>query len=256
MATVKLNPISFKITTGMSIIPVKDLFNSEEIVLIPQDSENDGNIFVATNPNSIDIKTSNLSPTVTALIGNNYTDFEDVDNADNVIVYTSTDSTGIIAGETVQISQGLALYQTTVISNESNVITLNQIPGEPLFGPSITDTLIFSHPTWYYVSSNLDKVAISDKFEITLDDDSSTQVKTVVYKDSTHIGFQHNGLNCSYADTLSFYADMKLDGFGVKLQSSDYSNGLLIKHSTTDSTVFNLVIYPKSEYNNCKAFFF
>lgn len=256
MATVKLNPISFKITTGMSIIPVKELFNSEEIVLIPQDSENDGNIFVATNPNSIDIKTSTFAPVVTALIGNNYTDFTDVDNADDVLTYTSLDSTGIVAGESVTISQGIALYITTVISNESNVIILNPIAGEPLFAPNPTDTLIFNHTTWYYVSSNLDKVAIGDKFEITLDDDSSTQVKTVVSKDATHIGFQHNGLNCSYADTLLFYTDMKLDGFGVKLQSSDYTNGLLIKHSTTDSTVFNLVIYPKSEYNNCKAFFF
>lgn len=256
MAIVKLNPISFKIGTGMSIIKVKELFNSEEIILIPQDGENDGNIFVATNQNSIDIKTSNFAPTVTSLIGNNYTDFEDVDNADNVIVYTSTDSTGIIVGETVQISQGLALYQTSVISNIANVITLNPIEGETEFQPNPTDTLIFSHPTWYYVSSNLNKVAIGDKFEITLDDDSSTEIKTVTYKDGTHVGFQHNGLNCSYADTLSFYADMKLDGFGVKLQSSDYADGLLIKHSTTDSTVFNLVIYPKSEYNNCKGFFF
>lgn len=256
MATVKLNPISFKITTGMSIIKVKELFNSEEIILIPQDGENDGNIFVATNPNSISIKTSTFAPTVTGIIGNSYTDFTDVDNADDVLTYTSLDSTGIIAGETVQISQGIALYITTVKSNTNNVIILNQISGEPLFQPQSTDTLIFNHTTWYYVSSNLDKVAIGDKFELTLDDDSSTEIKTVTYKDGTHIGFQHNGLNCSYADTLSFYADMKLDGFGVKLQSSDYANGLLIKHSTTDSTVFNLVIYPKSEYNNCKGFFF
>lgn len=254
--TVKLSPISFKITTGMSTINVKDLFNSEEIVLIPQDSENDGNIFVATNPNSIDIKTSNLSPTITGIIGNNYTDFTDVDNANDIITYTSLDATGVVAGETVTISQGVALYQTTVISNKSNVITLNPIEGEPEFQPNITDTLIFNHTTWYYVSSNLDKVAIGDKFEITLDDDSSTQVKIVVYKDSTHIGFTNSTTNYTASDTLSFYADMKLDGFGVKLQSTDYPNGLLIKHGTTDSTVFNLVIYPKSEYNWSKAFFF
>lgn len=254
--TVKLSPISFKITTAMSTINVKDLFASEEIVLIPQDSENDGNIFVAINPNSIDIKTANLSPTVTGLIGNNYTDFTDVDNADEVLTYTSLDSTGIVAGETVTISQGVALYQTTVISNESNVITLNQIEGEPLFEPTATDLLIFNHTTWYYISSNLNKIAVGDKFEILLEDDSSTQVKTVVYKDSTHIGFTISTDNYSTADVLTFYADTKLDGFGLKLQSTDYPNGLLIKHGTTDSTVFNLVIYPKSEYNWSKAFFF
>lgn len=255
MAIVKLNPISFKIGTSLSTIKVKELFNSEEIVLIPQDSENDGNIFIATNPNSTDIRTDVLSPTITGIIANNYTDFTSVDNADDVLTYESLDSTGIVAGESVTIFQGLAQYITTVISNESNVIILNPIDGEPGFTPANTDTLTFTHTSYYYISSSLDKVSVGDKFNILLDDDASNQVKTVSYKDATHIGFTITTTNYTASDTLTFYADTKLDAFGLKLQSSDYVNGLLLKHATTDSTVFNVTVYPKSEYNNCKAFF-
>lgn len=252
----KLLPLTFKVqTTGLNI-NVKSLFNSEEIVVIPQDSQNDGEIYCAINPNSTEVKTSTFAPTVTGIIGNNYTDFTDVDNADDVLTYTSLDSTGVIAGETVTISQGIALYQTTVISNIANVITLNLIDGEEEFAPADDDILIFNHSTWYYITSSIGKVAVGDKFSITLEDDSSVQVKEVTYKDATHIGFKISTTNYSNIDTLQFESDVKLDGIGLQLKSNDYPNGLLFKHATTDSTVNNLTIVPRSEYNQAIKFFF
>lgn len=253
----KLSSMSFKITTALSSIPVKDLFNSEEIVLFPQDFENDGSIFVAINPNSTDVRTETLSPTITGIIGNNYTDFTSVDNSDDIITYTSSDPTGIISGEEVTISQGAETYITTVIEVDGNDIKLDGSELES-FVPTTDDILIFNHTTWYYIcSSSLSKVAVGDKFIITLDDDSSTQVKTVVAKDTTHIGFTISTTNYTASDVVLFNADTKLEAFGTKLQSTDYNtNGLLVKHGTTDSTVFNMTIYPKSEYNWCKSFFF
>ena len=257
----KLSSMSFKITTALSSIPVKDLFNSEEIVLIPQDFENDGSIFVAGNPNSTDVRTSTLSPTITGIVGNQY-DVTDsglvtVDNVE-YIFYTPSDATGIVAGESVTINQGIANYTTTVFGLDSGDVLLHKIDGEPGFTPANTDLLIFNHSIWYYIcSSSLTKVAVGDKFIITLDDDSTTQVKTVVFKDSTHIGFTISTTNYTASDVALFHADTKLEAFGTKLQSTDYTtNGLLVKHGTTDSTVFNMTIYPKSEYNWWKSFFF
>lgn len=252
----KLNPLSFKVQKAGLNIKVKELFNSEEIVIIPMDSQNDGELYVATNPNSTEVKTSTFAPSVTGIISNNYTDFTSVDNADNVLTYESLDSTGIIAGETVTISQGIAFYQTTVISNVANVITLNLIDGEEEFEPATDDILIFNHSTWYYITSSIGKVAVSDKFSITLDDDASVQVKEVTYKDSTHIGFKISTDNYTASDTLQFESDVKLDGLGIQLKSNDYPNGLLFKHATTDSTLNNLTIVPRSEYNQAIKFFF
>lgn len=252
----KLNPKSFIVGTTLKSIPVKQLFNSEEVIIQPMDGENDGEIYVALNPNSIEVRTSTLSPTVTGLIGNNYTDFTDVDNADDVLTYTSLDSTGVIAGESVTISQGIALYQTTVISNIANVITLNPIEGEEGFAPAYDDILIFNHTTWYYVSSSLNKVAVGDKFQITLDDDSSIQIKEVTEKDSTHIGFTISTTNYSASDVLLFEADVKLDGVAIEVASNDYPNGLKVIHKTTDSTVTNLNVLPKTDYSNARKFFF
>lgn len=252
----KLLPLSFKVQQAGLNIKVKELFNSEEIVVIPQDNQNDGEIYCAINPLSTEVKTSTFAPVVTGLIGNNYTDFTDGDNADNVLAYTSSDSTGIIAGETVTISRGIAFYQTTVISNVANVITLKPIAGEPAFLPATDDILTFNHSTWYYITSSIGKVAVSDKFSITLDDDASVQVKEVTYKDATHIGFKISTSNYTASDTLQFESDVKLDGIGLQLKSNDYQNGLLFKHATTDSTVNNLTIVPRSEYNQAIKFFF
>lgn len=252
----KLNPMSFIITKTLKIIPIKQLFNSEEVALQPMDQENDGEIYVAINPNSIEVRTSTLMPSITGLIGNNYTDFTDVDNADEELAYTSLDSTGVIVGESVQISQGIALYTATVKSNNSNVIVLNQISGEPLFQPACDDILIFNHTNWYYISSSLNKVAIGDKIQILLEDDSSTEIKEVTYKDDTHIGFKITGVNYSQADSLLLESDTKLDGVAIVVASNDYPNGLKVIHKTTDSTVTNLNVLPKTDNSNARKFFF
>lgn len=252
----KLNPISFKVQQAGLNIKVKELFNSEEIVIIPMDSQNDGELYVALNPNSTEVKTSTFAPVVTGIISNTYTGFTDVDSADNVLTYTSSDSTGIIAGETVTITQGIASYLTSVISNVDNVITLNLIAGEEVFAPNNLDILTFNHSTWYYITSSIEKVALGDKFSITLDDDSSVQVKEVTYKDATHIGFKVSTENYTSSDTLQFESDVKLDGIGLQLKSNDYPSGLLFKHATTDSSVNNLTIFPRSEYNQAVKFFF
>lgn len=252
----KLNPKSFIITKTLKSIPIKQLFNSEEVIIQPMDSENDSEIYVALNPNSIEVRTATLAPTVTGLIGNNYTDFTSVDSDDDELTYESLDSTGIIVGETVTISQGIAFYQTTVKSNTNNIIKLYLIEGEEEFTPEATDILIFNHTTWYYVSSSLNKVAVGDKFQITLDDDSSVQIKEVTYKDSTHIGFTISTENYTSSDTLLFEADTKLDGIAIEVASNDYPNGLKIIHKTTDSTVTNLNVLPKTDYANARKFFF
>lgn len=252
----KLNPKSFIITKTLKSIPIKQLFNSEEVIIQPMDSENDSEIYVALNPNSIEVRTATLAPTVTGLIGNNYTDFTSVDSDDDELTYESLDSTGIIVGETVTISQGIAFYQTTVKSNTNNIIKLYLIEGEEEFTPEATDILIFNHTTWYYVSSSLNKVAVGDKFQITLDDDSSVQIKEVTYKDSTHIGFTISTENYTSSDTLLFEADTKLDGIAIEVASNDYPNGLKIIHKTTDSTVTNLNVLPKTDNANARKFFF
>ena len=252
----KLNPKSFIITKTLKSIPIKQLFNSEEVIIQPMDGENDGEIYVALNPNSIEVRTTTLAPTVTNLIGNNYTDFTDVDNADNELTYESLDSTGIIVGETVTISQGTELYQTTVKSNTNNIIKLYLIEGEESFAPNTTDLLIFNHSTWYYISSSLNKVAVGDKVQITVDDDSSVQIKEVTYKDSTHIGFTISATNYTASDTLLFEADTKLDGVAIEVASNDYPNGLKVIHKTTDSTVTNLNVLPKTDNANARKFFF
>lgn len=252
----KLLPLTFKIQKAGLNIKVKELFNSEEIVIIPMDSQNDGELYVALNPLSTEVKTSTFAPSVTGIIGNNYTDFTDVDNADGELTYESNDSTGIIAGETVTISQGIAFYQTTVKSNTNNIIKLYLIEGEEDFVPDESDILTFNHSTWYYITSSISKVAVGDKFSTTLEDDASVQVKEVTYKDATHIGFKITTTNYSTADVLQFESDVKLDGIGIQLKSNDYPNGLLFKHATTDSTVNNLTIVPRSEYNQAIKFFF
>lgn len=243
----KLQPKSFIVTTTLKNIPIKQLFRSEEVVVFSQDGENDGELYIATNPNSTDVRTSTLSPTITGIIGNNYTDFTDVDNADDELTYESLDSTGIVVGETVTISQGIAFYQTTVKSNTNNIIKLYLIDSEEEFQPAHDDILIFNHSTWYYITSSIDKVAIGDKMMITLDDDASVQYVDVTAKDSTHIGFTISTTNYTSSDVVVFEADLKLDGVGIMLGSNDYPNGLLVKHKTTDSTATNLSILPKSD---------
>ena len=252
----KLNPKSFIVTTTLKNIPIKGLFKSEEVVVFSQDSENDGEVYMASNPNSTDVRTATLSPTITGIIGNNYTDFTDVDNADDELTYESLDSTGIVVGETVTISQGIAFYQTTVKSNTNNVIKLYLIEGEEEFSPASDDILIFNHTTWYYVSSSLDKVAVGDIMQITLDDDSSVQFVEVTYKDATHIGFTISTTNYTSSDVVLFESDVKLDGEGLVVGSDEYPNGLLVKHKTTDSTNTNLTIIPKTEYSTIRKLFF
>lgn len=255
----KLQPKSFVVTTSLKTIPVKELFKSTEIVVIPQDSENDNELYVATNPNSTDVRTATLSPTITGIVGNQY-DVTDsglvtVDNVE-YLYYTPTDPTGIVVGESVQILQGIAYYTTTVHSIDSGDIILNKIDGEPEFDPDDGDLLIFDHTTWYYISSSLNKISIGDKFQITLDDDSSIQYVDVVYKDSTHIGFTISTTNYTASDVVLFESDMKLDGVAIVLQSSDYVNGLLLKHKTTDSTNTNLTIVSKDQFQQLTKFFF
>ncbi len=231
----KLQPKSYKIGQTLSTIKVKELYNSEEIVLITQDSVNDNEIYVATNPNSTDVRTVELTVTATAVIQNNYTDFTGTDYSDNIITYSSADPTGIIAGETVTISQGIALYQTTVSEIDGFDIKLNEIDGEEGFVPVIDDILIFNHSTWYYVTADdISKVAIGDKFKVTLDDDGTIQILEVLSKDATHIGFKKVTTNYAVADVITFES----------------------KHSTVTPTSNNLAIIPKSEYNQAVKFFF
>ncbi len=250
----KLQPKSFKITQTTQNIKVKELFNSEEIVLISQDSVNDNEIYVATNPNSTDVRTGELTVTATSVIGNNYTDFSDVDFSDNIITYSSSDATGISAGESVSISQGAETYVTTVIEVDENDIKLAGIDD---FTPAADDILIFNHQIWYYkTADDISKVAIGDKFKVTLDDDGTVQILEVSFKDTTHIGFKKVTDNYATADVIVFDSDLKLDNVAISLKSNDYPNGLLFKHSTVNSTVNNLGILPKSEYNQAVKFFF
>lgn len=252
----KLNPKSFIVGTTLKSIPIKQLFNSEEVVIQPMDGENDGEIYVAFNPNSIEVRTSTLAPTVTGIVGNQYdvTDSGSV-TLDDILYpyYTPTDATGIIVGESVTIDTRTETFTTTVHSIDSGDVILE--PVEDLT-PANTDLLIFNHTTWYYVSSSLNKVAVGDKFQITLDDDSSVQIKEVTYKDSTHIGFTISTTNYTSSDTLLFEADTKLDGIAIEVASNDYPNGLKIIHKTTDSTVTNLNVLPKTDYANARKFFF
>lgn len=255
----KLNPISFKVTKTLLNIQVKSLFNSEEVIILGQDSENDNELYVALNPNSTQVRTSTLSPTVTGIIGNNYTASDSgIISEDDIdyIFYTLDDITGVIVGETVNISQGIAIYTTTVNRIDGSDVLLNPIVGEPTFDPDANDILLFTHATWYYVTSNIDKVAIGDKFKITLEDDASIQIKEVTFKDANHIGFLISTVNYAQSDVISFECDPKLDGFAIQIKSNDFPNGLLFQHLTTDSTVNNLSILPKSEYNRAIKFFF
>ena len=242
-------PKSFKVTTTLKRIPVKQLFKSEEFTIFSQDGENDGELFMATNPNSTDVRTTTLSPTITGIIGNNYTNFTGTDNSDNIITYTSSDPTGIIAGEEVRISQGVEIYTTTVIEVNGNDIKLDGSELES-FVPATDDILIFNHSTWYYIcSSSLTKVAVGDMFEITLDDDSSVQYPQVQYVDNTHIGFTISTTNYTASDVVLFEADFKIDGIGTTYASNEYPNGILVKHGTTDSTSTNLTITPATGYD-------
>lgn len=255
----KLNPKSFIVTTTLKNIPIKGLFKSEEVVVFSQDDENDGEVYMASNPNSTDVRTATLSPTITGIVTNQY----DVTNSGLVTVedveylfYTPTDPTGIAVGDSVTISQGLALYQTSVALLDSGDVILHKIVGEPGFTPANTDLLIFSHTTYYYISSSLDKVAVGDIMQITLDDDASVQFVEVTYKDTTHIGFTISTTNYTSSDVVLFESDVKLDGEGLVVGSNEYPNGLLVKHKTTDSTNTNLTIIPKTEYGNVRKFFF
>lgn len=255
----KLNPKSFIVTTTLKNIPIKGLFKSEEVVVFSQDSENDGEVYMASNPNSTDVRTATLSPTITGIVTNQY-DVTDsglvtVDDVE-YLYYTPTDPTGIVVGDSVIISQGIALYNTSVALLDSGDVLLHKIAGEPGFTPANTDLMIFNHTTWYYVSSSLDKVAVGDIMQITLDDDASVQYVEVTYKDSTHIGFTISTTNYTSSDVILFESDVKLDGEGLVVGSNDYPNGLLVKHKTTDSTVTNLTIIPKTEYGNIRKFFF
>lgn len=255
----KLNPKSFIVTTTLKNIPIKGLFKSEEVVVFSQDSENDGEVYMASNPNSTDVRTATLSPTITGIVGNQYDATDSglvtVDNVE-YLYYTPTDATGIVVGEEVRISQGIANYITTVHSIDSGDVLLHKIVGEPDFDPDNTDLMIFNHTTWYYITSSIDKVAIGDIMQITLDDDASVQYVEVTYKDSTHIGFTTLTTNYTSSDVILFESDVKLDGEGLVVGSGEYPNGLLVKHKTTDSTVTNLTIIPKTEYGNIRKFFF
>jgi hypothetical protein len=254
----KLQPKSYKIGQTLQSIKVKELFNSEEIVLVTQDSVNDNEIYVATNPNSTDVRTVELSVTPTAVIGNNYTEFSDSGSQTigdvQYLYYTSSDTTGIIQGETVTISQGAENYTTTVHSIVTGDIILNDIDG---FTPANSDILIFNHSNWYYVTADdISKVAKDDKFKVTLDDDGTIQILEVVAKDATHIGFKKVTDNYATADVIVFDSDLKLDNVAISLKSNDYPNGLLFKHASVNSTSNNLAIIPKSEYNQAVKFFF
>lgn len=252
----KLNPISLKVTKTLKNIPIIDLFEHEEIILIPQDSQNDGEIYVATNPNSTDVRTAVLEPTITGLVTNQY----DVTDSGSVTIddilypyYTPTDPTGIIVGESIIINDGTDTYATTVHSIDSGDVILEPIED---FTPANTDLLIFNHSVWYYITSSIDKVAVGDKFQIVLDDDASIQIVEVVFKDATHIGFTISTTNYTSSDIITFQSDMKLDAFASKIKSNDFPNGLLIKHATTDSIVVNLTIAPAADYNRLMQFFF
>lgn len=255
MSNERLKPQSYNITTTGSTIDIKKTFNSQQVVLIPQNSD-EPDLFVALNPNSTEVRTTSFQPTITGIIGNQY----DVTDSGSVTLddveypyYTPTDPLGIIVGEEVTIDDGTDTYVTTVHSIDSGDIILEPIED---FTPANTDILIFNHSTWYFITSSIGKIAVGDKFKLVLDDDASIQELTVSYKDATHFGFIKSGDNYTSSDVATFESDFKLSKVAIKLESNDYSSGLLVKHLTQTTSTVNLSIVPFDDYNLIKSLFF
>ena len=80
--------------------------------------------------------------------------------------------------------------------------------------------------------------------------------KQLLHDSSTAFLLECMTTNYTSSDVVLFESDVKLDGEGLVIGSGEYPNGLLLKHKTTDSTVTNLTIIPKTGYSNIRKFFF